>query len=118
MPTLLLLLVLFWVVFSPSVCVCLCVCVCVLYLAFFQPLPRLQENGQGDKQALVMAKFLEQLYHNVSAFQQQVAISQEYTDSLAATLFLPSSIVNVQEGEDKEEDEVSLLGFFPRVFYM
>ena len=88
-------------------------------LGFSQPLPQLQENGQGDKQALVVAKFLEQLYHNVNVFQQQVATSQEFTDSLAATLFPPSSIVKMQEGEDNEEDEVSLLGFVSLLhFYM
>ena len=83
--------------------------------SFVQHLPHLQENGRGDRQALVMAKFLEQLYHNVNSFQQQVATNQEFTDSLAATLFQPSSIVKMQEGEDNEEDEVGFPCLYPVV---
>lgn len=71
-----------------------------------QYLPHLQGGSQGDKQAVVVAKFLELLYHNVKVFRQQVATSQEFTDSLAATLFPPSSIIKLQEGEDNEDDEV------------
>ena len=68
----------------------------------------LQDKPDSQAQALVVIKFLEQVYTCLPSFKSSLSTSQDFIESLAATLFPPNNLMTVEEeeggGEDTEED--------------
>ena len=53
-----------------------------------------------------MVKFLEQVYHHIPRFKNNVSTSQEFVEALASTLFPPTFVITVNEVDDVEDNEV------------
>ncbi|XP_019848853.1 PREDICTED: WD repeat and FYVE domain-containing protein 3-like isoform X2 [Amphimedon queenslandica] len=63
-----------------------------------------EDKPESHNKALVVIKYLEQIYTNLPSFRNTLSTSQDFIEALAATLFPPNILMNVEEEETRGGD--------------